>query len=200
LADTYRSFDELRANEVEDSDWSREYQPRGSTILVMAPHGGWIEPHTTELARSIAGDTFSFYTFQGLKGGGNQALHITSHRFDEPVAMAAVGEADHVVAIHGERSRHEAFVMVGGAERGLAAAVAESLADLGFKVSPPRPGLGGLNPRNICNRGRQGAGIQLELSEGLRQRLRDRPAMEVKFVEGVRKVLRGVEGVGKGEE
>jgi phage replication-related protein YjqB (UPF0714/DUF867 family) len=189
LADRYRSFEELRSHEVEDRDWSREYLSRGSRILVMAPHGGWIEPYTTELARAIAGDSFSFYTFQGLKDGGNRALHITSHRFDEPLALEAADAADHVVAIHGERSGEDAFVMVGGGETELAEAVADALRELGITVSPPRAGLGGLNPMNICNRGGKGAGIQLEISEALRSHLRSHPADERDFVEGVRRVL-----------
>jgi phage replication-related protein YjqB (UPF0714/DUF867 family) len=188
VGDSYRSFAELAEHEVEGNDWVRFYRNRGSRLLVMAPHGGWIEPSTTELAQAIAGEEFSFYTFQGLKGGGNQALHLTSHRFDEPVALAAVSQADQVVAIHGERSS-EAFVMVGGGGAELRNAVAGALGDAGFSVVEPRPGLRGMNPENICNRGLLGGGIQLEISEGLRAQLRENPGDQSQFVDSVRKVL-----------
>jgi phage replication-related protein YjqB (UPF0714/DUF867 family) len=188
VGDSYRSFAELAEHEVEGNDWVRFYRNRGSRLLVMAPHGGWIEPSTTELAQAIAGEEFSFYTFQGLKRGGNQALHLTSHRFDEPVALAAVSQADQVVAIHGERSS-EALVMVGGGGAELRKAVAGALGDAGFSVVESRPGLGGMNPGNICNRGLLGGGIQLEISEGLRAQLRENPQDQALFVDSVRKVL-----------
>ncbi len=114
MADTYKSFQELKAQEREGEDWTREYISRGSRILVMAPHGGWIEPFTSELARAVAGNDLSLYTFQGLKERGNESLHLTSHRFDEPLGLRAASAAHWVLAIHGERSPDRPFVMVGG--------------------------------------------------------------------------------------
>ncbi len=61
-----------------------------SGILVMAPHGGGIEPGTGDIADGVAGQHHSFYCFKGIKKQGNRALHITSNRFDEPLAMAMV--------------------------------------------------------------------------------------------------------------
>jgi phage replication-related protein YjqB (UPF0714/DUF867 family) len=193
LRDAYRSFRELEAREVEGRDWSREYIPRGSATLVMAPHGGWIEPYTTELARAVAGGDLSFYTFQGLSedrhGSRGTSLHITSHRFDEPVALEAVARARRVLAIHGERSRDGAFVMVGGGSRRLRQALARKLEEAGFGLREPRRGLAGVDPRNLCNRGREGGGAQLELSEALRKRLRGSPEDRRSFVRAVRRVL-----------
>ena len=196
MSDTYGSFAELALGEAEGRDWVRLYRHRGSRLLVMAPHGGWIEPYTTELAEAIAGEDFSFYTFQGVKDRGNRHLHLTSHRFDEPQALAAAAEADHVVAIHGERSGGDAFVMVGGGDDFLTSAMALVVAGAGFSVIEPRTGLGGRNPRNICNRGRLGGGVQLELSEGLRSQLRENAEDQLHFVEVVRKLLLEVEEEG----
>ena len=189
MSDTYGSFSELARGETEGRDWVRFHRDRDSSFLVMAPHGGWIEPYTTELAQAIAGEDLSFYTFQGLKKGGNRALHLTSHRFDEPLALAAASQADHVVAIHGERSGGDVFVMVGGGGAGLRDAIAGALRGAGFSIVEPRRGLGGRNPGNICNRGRLGPGVQLEISEGLRAQLRERPKDQARFVASVRKVL-----------
>lgn len=195
MPDTYRCFWELQESEREGEDWTREQVDRGSRILLLAPHGGWIEPLTTELAKAVAGGEFSFYSFVGLKGGGNERLHLTSHRFDDPVALEAVTRADRVLAIHGERSRHGAFVMVGGRWDEMKAALSGALQEAGFQVLEPREGLGGRHRRNICNRGRLGAGGQLEVSEGLREHFRRDATRQGAFVSAVRGVLLAFEDV-----
>ena len=193
MADAYQSFQELESKEREGEDWVREYINRGSRILVMAPHGGWIEPFTAELARAVAGNDLSFYTFQGLKKRGNEKLHLTSHLFDEPLAQRAASSALWVLAIHGERSPDRSFVMVGGLWGTFRKRLAEAFTDAGISVEGPRQGLGGANPRNICNRGQSGAGGQLEISEGLRRALRKDQEGLRRFVELVRGVLFQVE-------
>lgn len=195
MADTYRSFRELEEAEREGEAWSREYVDRGSRVLVMAPHGGWIEPFTTEVARAVAGPDLSFYAFSAERERDNERLHITSHRFDEPQALQAVRGAEIVLAIHGERTRDRAFVMVGGRHQGLRRALRAALEEAEVPVEEPREGLGGRHPRNICNRGRAGAGAQLELSEGLRRHLRREPEALERFAAVVRKAFRSVEEV-----
>lgn len=189
MADTYLSFRELQAAELEGEAWVRDYVHRASRILVMAPHGGWIEPFTTELARDVAGDEFSFYSFRGIKEEGNEVLHLTSHRFDEPLALDAVGSADRVLAIHGERTRQRAFVMVGGRCPELRSVLHAELGKAGFRVRVPREGLDGRHRRNICNRGRHGVGGQLEISEGLRRRFPVDPEARAAFVQAIRKAI-----------
>jgi phage replication-related protein YjqB (UPF0714/DUF867 family) len=193
MTDRYRSFSELESNENEGEDWSREYVKRGSRILVMAPHGGLIEPFTAELARAIAGNDLSFYAFQGLKRAGNHTLHLASHRFDEPLALQAVSSALWALAIHGEKTSGRNFVMVGGLWEDFRQRMARAFVAAGFPVEGPREGLGGENPSNICNRARSGTGGQLEVSEGLRRTLRRDPAEFRRFVEVVRGTLDEVE-------
>jgi phage replication-related protein YjqB (UPF0714/DUF867 family) len=159
----------------------------------MAPHGGWIEPFTAELARAVAGNDLSYYAFQGLKSKGNQQLHLTSHRFDEPLALRAASSAQWVLAFHGERTSEREFVMVGGLWGPFRERVVEALQEAGIPVEGPRDGLGGVNPNNICNRGQSGTGGQLELSEGLRKSLREDSAKLQRFVGAVRGVLGQVE-------
>ncbi len=194
VTDRYRSFSELQAREPEGESWVLEYEPRGSRILVMAPHGGWIEPYTTELAAAIAGEELDFYSFEGIRPRGARGLHLTSHHFDEPVALKAASRVDAVLAVHGERTGDQAFVMVGGGGTDLVQAVARRLRGDGFLLLPPRPGLEGRNPENICNRGAGGGGVQLELSEGLRRALRRDASLQDAFVEAVRSVLEGAVG------
>ncbi len=197
MADAYQSFRELAAVEREGEDWELEYRSLGSKVLIMAPHGGWIEPFTGELAREVAGEDLSLYVFRGLTEGrgrrGRGSLHITSHRFDEPVAVRAASEAEWVVAIHGERTRNRPFAMIGGGWVEMRETLEAGLLERGFEVLEPRPGLRGEDPRNICNRGRSGSGCQVELSEGLRRLLqRDAGALNT-FVGVLRKAIWGVE-------
>ena len=191
MVDRYRSFAELAGEEPEGESWTREYRRGNSPFMVMAPHGGWIEPFTSELAEAIAGDDHAFYTFRGVRDGASGILHLTSHRFDEPLALDAASRAEVVLAVHGERTRDEAFVMVGGALAGLRVALEGALVEEGFATKSPRPGLHGRNPRNICNRGASGAGVQLEVSEGLRRRLSREASLLARFVGAVRGALRG---------
>ena len=189
MVDRYRSFSELSRREREGEDWAREYVDRGSRILVMAPHGGWIEPFTAELARAVAGEELSFYAFQGLNARGNRILHVTSHRFDEPLALEATSSARWVLAIHGERDAERPFVMVGGLWASFRERMTRAFQEAGVPVKGPRRGLGGVHPKNICNRGRAGRGGQLEISEALRSHLRRDPRALADFAEVVRGVL-----------
>jgi phage replication-related protein YjqB (UPF0714/DUF867 family) len=170
--DRYSSFFELAGHQTEGVDFKVEYVCRNSPVAVIAPHGGEIEPFTSELAEMIAGSAFSYYTFKGVKASGNRHLHITSHRFDEPRALTLVSRSEIVLAIHGHKNVHEAFVMVGGKDTRLSASLTTALANSGFSVKPPRKGLHAVHPRNLCNRGKRGKGVQIELSRKLRISLR----------------------------
>lgn len=50
----YRSYDNLCRNEVEDRDFRIRFRHGTSGIAIVAPHGGGIEPGTTEIAEAIA--------------------------------------------------------------------------------------------------------------------------------------------------
>ncbi len=153
-------------------------------------HGGKIEPFTTELADSIANDDFSLYSFEGRHPRRNhQDLHVASHRYDEQRALEMVGKAEVVFALHGHRDTDTEFVMPGGRHEDLRNRLGEALADSGFDVREPEPHLGGADVSNICNRGSAGAGVQLEISKALRDRLRDDAALRRVFVEAARTVF-----------
>src|SRR5262245_49530672 len=82
--DRYASFAELSAAEPAGSFTISHEERLHSRVIVIAPHGGGIEVLTSEIAREIAGQDFSYYSFAGRKRRNNRDLHITSHRFDEP--------------------------------------------------------------------------------------------------------------------
>jgi len=166
------SFGELSYNETEGQDYAIRTCLRNSPVLVMAPHSGKIEPGTAEIAEAIAGDDHSFYSFQGMKTGGNGVLHIQSHLFDEPRAVEAVKGAKIVVTVHGHADREDGFVMLGGLNTCLKSEIERELGRAGFQIREATEGLKAIDPGNICNRGRTGKGVQLEISRKLRDSFR----------------------------
>ena len=92
--DKYTSFADLRGSEPKASFVIDVEARPGSHVIAIAPHGGKIEVLTSEIARRIAGSDFSYYSFTGAKPDHNRDLHITSHRFDEPTAVALVAKPD----------------------------------------------------------------------------------------------------------
>lgn len=188
--DRYSSFADLKRDRRERSDYSICSEDRGSRVLVMAPHGGMIEPFTTELAEAVAGDEFSLYSFVGRQRAHNRRdLHITSHLYDEPLALKMAGDAELVFAVHGHRCKHAEFVMPGGRHAECRKRLAESLEACGFDVKQPEPGLSGTDEKNICNRGKRVSGLQIEVSKALRDRLRDEEELRLSFIEAIRLAL-----------
>jgi phage replication-related protein YjqB (UPF0714/DUF867 family) len=183
------SFQAITRHATEGNDFEIEYQFRDSEILVMSPHGGKIEAYTDVLAKIIASDTFSCYIFRGIREKGNGLLHITSHCFDEPVAIRAANRADTVVTIHGAGNKEADFIMIGGLDTVLCREMEFGLKHAEFPVVPPTRGMGAKHPMNICNRGKSGKGLQLELSYKFRMRLKDHKQQRRIFTESVRAVL-----------
>ena len=166
-ADRHVGFEQLARVEREGEAWHVVSRAGHSVIAVVAPHGGGIEPGTSELARAIAGSDHALYLFEGLKRFGNDRLHVKSTRFDEPRLAGIVNQVDTVIALHGERSR-ERIVYVGGLHEELRDRIGKRLRDGGFEIGKHAV-LAGLEPSNVCNRGRCAHGVQLEISEGLRR-------------------------------
>ena len=168
MKDKYATFSELVKKKREGTHWRVISRDRPSTILVAAPHGGRAEPHTAALATAIAGSQHSLYVFEALAAG----LHITSHRFKEPRAIAQAGRHAKVVTVHGcDNDRSDLIdIFVGGLDATLRNAVITKLEAAGFKaaIDTRTPGRA---PGNICNGGSSGCGVQLEITRRMRNRL-----------------------------
>ncbi len=175
---------------MEGQDYRIRVEWRDPRVLIMAPHGGRIEPTTATIAEAIAGDDYSFYCLEGLKADGNRVLHIESHLFDEPRALEAVEKADVVITVHGQRDQKEERVMTGGLHTGLRLEIERQLEAAGFQSRPAPEGLTGKDPLNICNRGRLREGVQLEVSRRVRDLLRSDPGRLRLFAEAVRRAIR----------
>lgn len=168
MADRYANFAALAKSEMPGA-YAIRLRDAGSKVVVAAPHGGAIEPGTSEVALALAADDFSYYLFEGKRNSANAELHITSTNFDEPQCLRLIACAEVVVAVHGEASV-EPVIFLGGRHSKLAAAMRDALVAGGFRVEThDRPDLQGRDSTNIVNRGSTGAGVQLELSRGLRE-------------------------------
>jgi len=161
----------------------------------MAPHGGKIEPGTSEIADAIAANKYAFYSFEGIKSDGNGILHIPSGLFDEPIAEEAVRKAERVVTIHGHLDQKDEFVMVGGLDDDLKSAMEHELEIAGFQVRKPRPDLSGRDAQNICNRGAKGKGVQFEISRKLRNLLKEDVGCLHDFAQAVQRAIQSAVGI-----
>ena len=164
---SYACYAELAARESEEWDYRVRHREGASGYCIMAPHGGGIEPGTSEVADAVADGEHSFYSFDGLKVRGNFLLHVTSRGFDEPRCLALAGRTDTIVAVHG-CAGDEIAVYVGGRNQALRARMEASLREAGF-ATDTHPRFPGTSPANICNRCAGGAGVQIEITWGLRR-------------------------------
>ncbi len=163
----YRSFRELAQQEPDQGAYRIEYRRRGSGIAIVAIHGGGIEPGTTEIADAVSGRDHSFYSFTGTKPRRNRRLHIPSRCFDESIGSSIAETARIVVTIHGCQGS-EAGVYLGGRHHALKQAVSAALKARGVSAGED-PRFPGKTRQNICNRGRSGRGVQIELTQALRR-------------------------------
>jgi phage replication-related protein YjqB (UPF0714/DUF867 family) len=168
LIGKYASFAELAQFEAQGTDYRVSIIERpGSPVLIVAPHGGSIEAGTSEIARLVAGEEHSLFSFEGLKSRGrNRDLHITSHLFDHPECIALASRCEVVIGIHG--CRGDSRIYIGGLDATLTALLAQHIERAGFDVSTAGHNYPGRHPLNICNRGTRGRGAQLEITCDLR--------------------------------
>ena len=165
--DNYKNFKELKNFEKINTDYKITISDLGSPTTIIAPHGGKIEPKTSDIAAGIAGDQFNYYCFEGIKPSNNRCLHITSHNFDEPQALKLLARSQTVVAVHACTDART-LVYPGGRDEKLMGAIVKELKAAGISVADRNLKYQGVNPNNICNRGATGRGAQLEISRGLR--------------------------------
>ncbi|MEZ5890018.1 MAG: poly-gamma-glutamate hydrolase family protein [Xanthobacteraceae bacterium] len=187
-ADRYQNFADLISHEREGIDFRICRTIRPAPVAIIAPHGGGIEPGTSDIAAAIAGDCYSLYCFEGLKRSGNRDLHIMSTNFDEPTCLDLLSRCDVVVAVHGLRGENR-FVDVGGSDFELRNTIRGRLSAR-FDARVAETGrYAGSDPANICNRGRGGAGVQLEITRALRDTLIDSLDDMEAFADAVRQSI-----------
>jgi len=198
MTDTYKDFKSLSEFEKKGIDFKIWVKQKNSKIAIIAPHGGGIEPGTSEIAKSIAGEDFTCYSFEGIKDKENKKfLHITSTKFDEPQCIEICNSSDFVLAIHGAEDNDD-LIYVGGRHNDLKQSVIDKLQQAGFNAKEDRTNHSGHDAENICNKCIPKKGLQLEISNGIRKKMfkglkrKDRMITNEVFngfVEAVRSVL-----------
>lgn len=192
VADEYASFTAMAAAQVEGQGFAIRYGLRNPESAVLAIHGGAIERHTDTLALEIAREDLSYYILIGRRRNENRRyLHVASERFEEPRLTAILRRASRVLSIHGVEDRLRPFVMLGGLDLELKATIERNVVEVGIESMPPRHGLGGVDPRNVCNRGSTRRGVQIEISTRLRESLASDDAFRKAFCDAVRSALLG---------
>jgi len=150
--------------------------------LLIAPHGGGIEPGSSEIMRAVVeAGGWAWYEFAGfLRNGNKEALHISSADFDEPTLRRMLPQAGFIVAFHGASQSGEPIVHVGGKWKVGRQTVIESINaafdEHGIQAAdaidtPVAAHLRGLDDSNITNLGKRAEGVQLEFSRGARNLL-----------------------------
>jgi phage replication-related protein YjqB (UPF0714/DUF867 family) len=156
---------------------------------ILAPHGGGIEPGTSELCLAVAGYhpaglpqippaevTYDYWMFEGVRDRGNAELHVTAVGCDDGVAVSLCAGSLNALALHGFRPRppdmsaDDQVVLVGGGHITLRGYLLEGLrtADFDARDASEHGELNGNARCNILNRTLLGMGAQLELSTPLR--------------------------------
>ncbi len=139
-----------------------------SRLLIVAPHGGRIEPWTPSLARSIANKLgCDYYCFRSRHAGkpvlnnGEHHHHITSCEILAPNLLSLVGRSLLPVSIHG--TDKYARIQVGGRHGNLASLI-KHLDSAGFQAEQATGDLAAMCESNFVNRSNSGlGGIQLEI-------------------------------------
>ena len=166
----YSCFEDLAKSEIEGEHYQISCQDLiGSPCIIVAPHGGTIEPGSAEIARAVAADNFGWYLFESKRiyDDNYVSLHITSHRFNEPVCMSLIDRYDWVITIHGCSDTTE-IVYLGGLETNLITKVSNALNYFNIPNTRNCQRFPGTNPNNLCNRGILRKGLQVEVSVPLR--------------------------------
>lgn len=160
----YSSFKELARTEKPGVDFKVVYRPGSRLFLIAAPHGGGIEPGSSEIAEAIAGNTHGLYLFHGLKRDAS-VLFVPSVSFDEPELARVTKTYGTIIAVH-VIPGSDRLIYVGGKNRQLADAIMRALTTAGFDAKPLTQSSTAFATANLINKTAVG-GVQIELSSAV---------------------------------
>ena len=162
-------FAHLAQRHPEGRDFVVEVQRRFSNTAVLAIHGDPIERGVSRIARQVAGEEHNLYLLEGrLPALNYEYLHLSSSRFDDPRCIDLISSCHRVVTIHGCNGLEE-NVLLGGLDQVFKARIAAALAEAGVPCQTEGHRFPGVRTSNICNRGATGMGVQVELTDPVRE-------------------------------
>lgn len=171
VKDYYKSMTQLFNETTEGVDWKKDTRNNGSSVLIVAPHGGGIEQGSSELTKLIANQgNYDFFSFEGIRPSNNAQLHVTSTHYDDPTLSNMIENRKAIISIHGAAGNDE-IVYLGGLKSALRDEIQQQLEQRGFKVEVPPTYLGGAASKNFINTKANNMGIQIELTNALRKKL-----------------------------
>ena len=167
--DLYKNYNHLLSDYKLNENFIIECNNK-TNVLIFTPHGGGIEPGTTELVKEIASTDMSYYSFTAKRKNDNKLLHITSTNFDEPTCLAMQSIATTSIAIHGSNEK-EPLIYIGGQDIQMIRHINEIFQknDLDKYKAPFLRDILGLSKNNIVNKNAIKAGVQFEFSYGIRK-------------------------------
>jgi phage replication-related protein YjqB (UPF0714/DUF867 family) len=173
MKDKYQSFADLKLNRP--SSFTVDFKDRDYPILIFTPHGGGIEPGTTELCQWFSLHMYPYYSFTG-KGQKCKELHITSTNFGEPRLLKMLNNYKWAVSFHGMsdyiKRKVGADIYIGGYHQKLIRLLKASLSENFSVVSWEEisyPKLSARSINNVTNKCISGKGVQIEISATLRK-------------------------------
>jgi len=192
----YGSFAELAAAE-DPANYKITANDVGSDTTILAIHGGGIERGTSELVEALDDcGKYNTYLFEGLKPTENGSLFIKAINFDEPKAVNLVQDSDYTVSIIGAAGDDE-VTYIGGQNKLLAELIRLHLIAKGYNVKtlsiPDR--IAGIMNSNIVNKNKlfndsfKLGGVQIAVSEGLRDKLVNNPWLLKDYSNSIHKAL-----------
>lgn len=207
----YSTLAELKKSEKEFKDWSIIAANRNSRVLIIAPHGRTIEPHTDHIAASIADLNYNLFIFSGLrrKVCDKFWLHVSSsdHNCYSDPQLRNLTELSYVaVSIHGCRDREatkidnepvpDKVTFISGGNAELMEDMWNSLESYGFRCFIAPKHLNASSDDNIVNRCK-GKGVQLEISRSEREALADNPARLARYSYAIQSAIEPLYGNGR---
>ncbi len=193
----YEDMKLLKQKETQGKDWDKYHTDRESAVLVVAPHGGTIEPHTDLIAKAIAKDDFSLFVFRGLRRNSSDRkwLHVTSGNYEEEDLTHLQKKVMVALSVHGAANKDgykEKTTFMGGGDTLLRDLIWARLEAHGFDAFLAPAGLDGSYKGNFVNKSgpeQNIPGVQLEISRGERDALADTPARLERYASAIREVL-----------
>lgn len=195
----YKDMKTLQKNETQGVDWDKKFLDKGSTVLVIAPHGGTIEPHTELIAKAIAGEEFNQFTFVGLRRKNDRSwLHVTSSDYEEDDLTSLQKKSQIAISVHGAANREgydDRVTFLGGGDKAVRDLIWARLDSYGFNAFEAPNGLDGSHKKNFVNRcgvKQDIAGVQLEISRSEREALADNPVRLQRYAKAILEILLGI--------
>lgn len=161
--DKYPSLVSLKKHLRRNEHYRIRVRDRRAVATIIAPHGGYIEPGTSALARAVAQDKYNLFDFQGLVRANPWELHVTATRFRDRQLTAMLSRSRVGISIHGMGDQGHTDIWLGGRNKMLKALVLRELLSAGFSVNADSPQYRGESANNVVNLAAE-EGVQLELS------------------------------------